>query len=390
MVRLVRVRIGGKKMKKCIGNQAGFGKVGVIIAVIVVVAVLAAIFIFKFRKAESIKIGAVLSLSGPGKGEGTGARNGMVLAVDEINSRGGINGREIELIIEDSQTNPEEGKEAFSKIESTHHPDLYVSTLSSVSLALAPMAEKKKVILVGLVVSSPKLTQKNKWIFRFWPTAEVEVQTGLSVLQELEVKNLGILHQNDAYGTSVFELLKKGFEKTGGTVISEGFNMKTSDFKTHIAKLKDNDAIFSVGFGFHLKNVFRQLKEENFKGFILSTNGAADAPVRSLPEANGVYLSSFIIYNPNYLFAKEAKKKYEARFSKPFNPYAANGFDFIKLLASLLEDKKVARQNVKNLLDQGFMYPGVFGDIRLKPDEHDIHIPLHPARIENGKIKYRE
>ena len=103
------------EMEKLFKNQKGFGTVGVIIAVIVVVAVLAAIFIFKFRKEESIKIGAILSLSGPAGFYGKEVRDGMLLAAQEINSRGGINGREIELIIEDSKTNPEEGKKAFNK-----------------------------------------------------------------------------------------------------------------------------------------------------------------------------------------------------------------------------------------------------------------------------------
>ena len=376
-------------MEKLFKNQKGFGTVGVIIAVIVVVAVLAAIFIFKFRKEESIKIGAILSLSGPAGFYGKEVRDGMLLAAQEINSRGGINGREIELIIEDSKTNPEEGKKAFNKIESMYHPVLYVSILSSVSVALAPLAEEKEVILVGMVATAPELTQKKSWVFRYWSTANTEVQTILPVIQELKVKNLGILYLNDAFGTAVFELMKKEFEKTGGAVTGEAFNVKATDFKTQIANLKDSDGIYSVALGFHLKNVFRQLKEENFNGFLFTTNSATAASIRSLPEANGVFTTATSIGNPNYLYTKETKEKYEARYSKPFNKWAAGGYDFVKLFSNLMEDKEISRKIAKRMLDQGFMYPGVFGDIKVKPGDHDILIPLHPARIENGKIKYR-
>ena len=377
-------------MKIFLRNQAGFGTTGIIIAIIIiVVAAVAVFFALRMQKEEPIKIGAVLSISGPGGFYGKEVKDGMLLAASEINSRGGINGREIELITEDSKTNPEEGKKAFNKIESMHHPVLYVSTLSSVSLALAPLAEEKEVILVGLVATAPKLTQKKSWVFRYWSTAKTEVQTTLPVLQELKVKNLGILYLNDAYGTSVFELLKKKFEKTGGAVTGEAFNVKATDFKAQIANLKESDAIYSVGLGFHLKNVFRQLKEENFNGFILSTNAATEASVRSLPEANGVFSTATIIDNPKYLYAKETKEKYEAGYSKPFNPYAAVGYDFVRLFSNLMEDKEISRKGAKRLLDQGFTYPGVFGDIKLKPGDHDILIPLHPARIENGKLKYR-
>lgn len=377
-------------MKKCIGNQAGFGKVGVIIAVIIVVAVLAAIFIFNFRKEETIKIGAVLSLSGPGGFYGKEVKDGMLLAAQNINSWGGINGREIELIIEDSKTNPEEGKKAFKKIESMYHPLLYVSILSSISMALAPLVEEKEVILVGLVATAPKLTQNSRWVFRYWPRAEADVKTMLPILKELAVKKLGVLYLNDEYGSSVFKLLKKEFEKTGAEIISEGYNVKATDFKVQIANLKDSDAIYTVGFGPHLKNVYKQLKEGNFRGFRLGPLTTTDASVRTLPEVNGAYVSTSIIYNENYSFAKEASEKYEAKYSKPFNAYAANGYDFLKLFSSLMEDKQISRKSVKQLLDRGFIYPGVFGEIKVKPGEHDIHIPLHPARIENGKIKYRE
>jgi len=256
------LKVEAKKMKKYSKRQGGFGTTGIIIAIVImVVAALAVFYALRMQKEGSIKIGAILSLSGPAGFYGKEVRDGMLLAAQEINSRGGINGREIELIIEDSKTNPEEGKKAFDKIESMYHPVLYVSILSSVSLALAPMAGEKGVVLVGMVATAPKLTQKKRWVFRYWTTAKTEVQTIFPIIQELEVKNLGILYLNDAYGTSVFELLKKEFEKTGGSIMGEGFNVKVTDFKAQIANLKDRDAIYVVGLGPHLKNVFRQLKE---------------------------------------------------------------------------------------------------------------------------------
>jgi len=51
-------------------------------------------------------------------------------------------------------------------------------------------------------------------------------------------------------------------------------------------------------------------------------------------------------------------------------------------------DKEVSRESVKNLLEGGFMYHGVFGELDVKPGEHDITFPLHPAQIVDGKLKY--
>ncbi len=374
-------------MNKFFKKQAGFGKMGIIIAAIVVVAVVAIFFVLKAERKETIKIGAIIPFSGPAAHH-VDVMDAMFLAADEINSWGGINGRKIEFIIEDSKTNKEEGKKAFNRIEAAYHPVLYISTTGSVSMALAPLAEKNEVVLVGLVVTTPKLTKQRKWVFRYFATVRSEVQPILYILSDLKVKKLGILYQNDEYGTPIYESLEREFKRNGGTVRSEAFNPEKFDYKKQITNLKDMEAIYAVCFAPHLKNVFRQLREENFRGFILGSAGAACSEVTSMPEVNGMYVATPIIYNPNYLFAKEAKEKYEARYNKRFNHQAANGYDLMKLMAGLLEDKEVSRKSVKSVLEEGFIYSGVLGSIDVKPGEHDILFPLYPAQIVDGKLKY--
>ena len=88
-------------------------------------------------KQEPVKIGAIISLTGPSSNL-IDVKDGMELAVDEINSWGGIDGRKIKLVVEDSKSSPEEGKTAFQRLEADEHPDLYVSVTSSVSMVLAP------------------------------------------------------------------------------------------------------------------------------------------------------------------------------------------------------------------------------------------------------------
>jgi ABC-type branched-subunit amino acid transport system substrate-binding protein len=99
-------------------------------------------------------------------------------------------------------------------------------------------------------------------------------------------------------------------------------------------------------------------------------------------------VSAPTVYNPKYLFAKEFMEKYGSRYNKPFNHYAANGYDMLKLLAGLLEDKEISRQSVRNLLEEGFIYSGVFGTLDIKPGERDLNFPLYPAQIVDGRVKY--
>ncbi|MCG8696924.1 MAG: hypothetical protein MI922_02630, partial [Bacteroidales bacterium] len=110
--------------------------------------------------------------------------------------------------------------------------------------------------------------------------------------------------------------------------------------------------------------------------------------IRELPESEGVYVTTPIIYNPNFRFANEVSQKYENRFKKPFNHFAATGYDSMKLLAGLLEDKAISRHRIRDLLREGFNYPGVFGELHSKPGQFDISFPIHPGQIKNGRVVY--
>jgi ABC-type branched-subunit amino acid transport system substrate-binding protein len=85
--------------------------------------------------------------------------------------------------------------------------------LSSGCIALAPLAETDKVVLMGLAATAPKLTEQREWVFRFWPLATNEAPPIRMILQELKIRKLGLLYLNDAYGLSALEAVKGEFEK---------------------------------------------------------------------------------------------------------------------------------------------------------------------------------
>jgi len=369
-------------------NITGLVKVIIFTALIIVIAVIIALFIVKPWKEETIKIGAILSLTGATGAQGEDVRDGMLIATEEINAWGGINGRRIELIIADSRTDPQVGIEAFKNLEAAHHPVLYVSMISSVCIALAPLAETDKVVLMGLSTSAPKLTEQRKWVFRYWPLATNEAPPILMILQELRVRKLGLLYLNDEYGMSILESIKGEFEKTNGKVVSRTFEVGDTNYRDQIEELKDTEAIFVVGFPSHFLIILKQLKEEDFQGHILATSSSSDPSITGMPEANSMYLAAPMVYNPNFPFSQKVGEKFEARFARSFNHFAANGYDLIKLLAGLLEGEEISRETVRRVLESDFVYSGVFGTLNKKNGEHDIGFPLHPAQIIAGELEY--
>jgi len=352
----------------------------------IVVAAVAVFLILGTQRAEPIKIGAIISLTGVA-GHLVDVRDGMQLAVDEVNTWGGVNGRKIELIVEDSKSSKEEGKKAFERIEARDHPLLYVSVTSSGSMAVAPLAEKNKVVLVGLVAATDELTRQKEWVFKYYNGPKDEVLPILNILRHLRIKKLGILYQDDAYGTPVSDLLRKKLEKLGIVVVAEPFAVKNPDLQPKILKLRETDAIYIVGFVKNEGKAIRLLRKEEYPGFILGATGVTNL-VGKMPEVEGIYTVSTVIYNPDFVFAREVKEQYEIRYGRPFTQQAANGYDLVKLVAALLDDREVSREGMRRLLEGGFIHPGIFGELDIKPGNHEIDFPLHPVRIEKGKIKF--
>jgi ABC-type branched-subunit amino acid transport system substrate-binding protein len=256
-------------------------------------------------------------------------------------------------------------------------------------MALAPLAEEKHVVLVGLVTSAIDFTKGREWVFRYWPLNQAYMPPLLRILQDLKVKKLGILYQNEEFGREQQQLMAKEFTRAGGTVANESVELKDTDYRQKITALKDREAIYVACLGDVLLGALRQLKEAGYRGSILTPGGAAIPVIFTRPELDGVYIAAPIIHNPGYLYAKEASRKFEAAYKKPFDYWAAAGYDFITLLTSLLEDRKVSRQGVRDVLAGGFQYSGVFGLLSVKPGEHEMTFPFYPTQVVNGKLKYR-
>jgi branched-chain amino acid transport system substrate-binding protein len=366
-------------------NDMSTRRMGIAVA-LVACAVMSAPMIFA---AGPMRIGAILAATGNNAAQGQYIHDGIQLAVEEINKRGGVNGSKIEITYADSGSDPQTAADAFNAMEASLHPLFYLSYASNVGMALAPMAETSQVVLVGLVTSAIDFTKGRQWVFRYWPLGPAYIPPLLRILKDLKVKDLGIVYQNDDFGKEQKTLMTASFTGSGGSVLAQSFELKDTEYARQIAALKDQEAIYIAGSGVSLPSVTRQLKTVNYRGYILMPAGGADPALFGLPEMSGVYVAGPIIHNPSYLYAREAGTQFFTRFKKQFNQWAANGYDSVKLICGLLEDRVLSRQAVREAMSGGFQYSGVFGDVRLKAGGHDLTFSLYPTQILNGTLAYR-
>ena len=216
-----------------------------------------------------ITIVANLPITGPGSGIGVEDRDGLQLSIEKINAAGGINDRNIELVIIDNETNLDKAKEIFLESEQTYKPLLHISALSFITTGIGQLAEESEVILIALSAVAPEVTQDREWVFRYFPMAYDEGVPILQTLKKLNVNNLGILYLNDEFGRSIANEVGTQFENSGKIVsqesilhllqkkpmrnkeICEKLEAKSNRISYHLQKLLDlgkiekNDDVYS-------------------------------------------------------------------------------------------------------------------------------------------------
>jgi len=260
--------------------------------------------------------------------------------------------------------------------------------LSFITTGLSEMAEENKVTLIALSAVAPEVTQNKEWTFRYFPMADAEAIPILEILNDQNINDLGILYLDDEFGRSITDEVGIKFENTGGSVFREPFNPNSLDFMENLEKIKSNDAIYIVAFPDYIKIILKQLDELNYPGQILTSSDAATFEIFSMSEADGVYLAAPILYDQNFQFANQVGISYEMKYNKQLDYNAANSYDLLRILNGILDGEKLSKANIRDVLNSGFTYSGIFGKVVSQPKNHDIGFNLHPAKIVHGALDF--
>ena len=221
------------------------------------------------------KIGVMESLTGPGETYGTVSNQAKQMAVDEINAAGGINGRMIELVVEDSKCNAQDAITAYNKLTDVDGVKIILGTsCSGAMLGAAPLAEKEGVILFSGLATNPDIAEAGDYIFRTsMSDAQLGIDTG-NVLWADGIRSLATITEATDYAEGVRRTSVAQFEKRGGTVIGEErYASDVTDFRTQLTKLlsAEPDALHVAAQSeFTGGTIVKQVRELGYEGPIYS------------------------------------------------------------------------------------------------------------------------
>jgi branched-chain amino acid transport system substrate-binding protein len=338
------------------------------------------------------RIGAIVPLTGDAEAYGQVVKSGLSLALEEINAGGGIKSKPLDIFFEDDATDPNKAiQKANGLIQASKVPLLIGGITSTEALALAPVCEKSKTILLSPSASSPKLSGIGQYFFRNYPsdTLEAPVMAEYAV-RKMKIRNVAILYIDKDYGQGLEQVFKKRFTELGGTVTYEkGYAVGTTDFAANITELKANapDALYLPGYYTEIAAILKELDKQKLKIKVISSGGMASPRILEMAEetAEGAIFPA-APYDPKS--NDQSMKKFVAAYKKKFlsepDVYAAYAYDALKIVAKAIEACSQYPQDLRSHMAD-VNYHGVTGEISFDQNG-DVSVTPRLFQVKDGKF----
>ncbi len=375
-------------MKKWIWSLIGVVIIGVIVGIFVSQK--------KTKQPEVVKIGAILPLTGPNAQWGIPPEKGAQLAVEEINEVGGIEGKLVKLIPEDTQCDPQKGVSAFRKITSDKSIKVVLGGVcSSVTLAVAPLAERGKILLISPASTNPKISDAGDYIFRVIPSDALRGKVFAEYLFKKGIQKVAILYVNNDGGRGNRDAFEKRFTELGGKVVlEESYEQDATDVRTQLTKIKNSDAeaVVVVSYLGDTPIVMKQAKELGLgKPLYFQTEAVEDPNVLKSAGSAAEGVVYILPAPPQGEAYEKFKEKYKEKYGKDPELFAAEAYDAINLIADAIRANEgvVDADRTKEYLYNVKNYQGASGIITF--DRHgDVLKPMAIKKIVNGEPKLME
>ena len=232
------------------------------------------------QTAEPVKIGVIQPLSGPVAASGNYVRMGAEIARDWINARGGVLGRQVQLLIEDNKSDPKEAATAAEKlIVRDKVPVIMGAWGSSMTLAAMPKLEEYGVPMVVETSSASSITKRgNPWVFRISPPSEMEALGLQKYLKDLGIKQADFLAVNTDWGRGAATAFGDLLKKSGATVGAVEFmDQAATDMNAQITKIRADsaDTLFLTTSVEQITLVLKQAQEQRLTRKVITTGGSS-------------------------------------------------------------------------------------------------------------------
>jgi branched-chain amino acid transport system substrate-binding protein len=346
----------------------------------------------------SYKFGMAMPLTGGQATYGNDQVKAAQWAVEEINKKGGINGKPLEMIVMDTQADPQVGIQSVNRMISVDKVAVFVTAWSGVVKAVAPIANDNKVVELSVGANSPDISQLGDYVYTTFPLADVDIRAvaGYSA-KEMGKKKAAVLFINNETGLGSATVYRDTFKKTGGEVVAyEAYDQKATDFTGPLLKIRaaNPDIIHLQGLVAESPQVIAQARQlgitvpiTSYSGIynqkLIEQLGAAAENVIATSLAPGVEDSPLV---KDYV-DRWVKEVGRAPNGLPYTQYLYDTPALVAAVFTALDKKGVAPtgENFRKemLAIKTFDLP-LTGKVTFAED-HTVNKPVYLVEVKNGK-----
>jgi branched-chain amino acid transport system substrate-binding protein len=347
---------------------------------------------------SEIVIGEFGSLTGTTATFGISTKNGIDMAVDDINKAGGLLGKKVRVIVEDDQGKPEEAQTVVTKLI---NKDQVIAVLgevaSSRTKAAAPVAQQNGIPLITPASTNADVTQIGDYVFRvcFIDPFQGYVMAKFAA-NTLKLKNVAVLRdiKND-YSVGLADVFVENFKKMGGTIVAdESYSEGDTDFSAQLTSIKSKNpqAVFLPGYYTEAGLVARQAKKLGLNVPLLGGDGWESPKLVEIggEALNGSYYSNhYAASDPNPAIQKFVSD-YKARYSQTPDALAGLGYDAASVLFDAIKRANSTEgAKIRDAIAATKDFPGVTGKITIDQNRNAVK-PAVVLEVKGGKIEYVE
>jgi branched-chain amino acid transport system substrate-binding protein len=344
---------------------------------------------------DKVKIGVFMSMTGDTANFGISSTNGIKMAADEINKAGGINGKQVELDIQDDRSDPSEAATIVTKFVTQDGVNAILGEVaSSRSIAAAPIAQNAKIPMLTPSSTNPEVTKKGDYIFR---SCFIDPVQGAAIAQfaakTLGKKRAGIMvdRKND-YSTGLEKFISATFTKLGGTmVVTQSYQAGDQDFNAQLTSIKgsDPDVIFVPGYYGDVALIAKQARDKGITVPFVGGDGWDASQLYAIggKALNGSFFSNHYSPYDTDPAVQKFVNDYKARYNNTIpDALAATAYDAARIMFDAIKranslDGKAIRDALAATKD----FPGVTGKVTFN-ENRDAVKPIVMIEIKDGGI----
>jgi branched-chain amino acid transport system substrate-binding protein len=366
----------------------------IIVSSIVTASLLTALACQPAGGGDKVKIGVFMSLTGSTANFGISSTNGIKLAADEVNAAGGINGKQVELDIQDDRSDASEAATIVTKFVTQDGVQAIIGEVaSSRSIAAAPIAQNAKIPMLTPSSTNPEVTKKGDYIFR---SCFIDPVQGAAIAQfaarTLNAKRAAIMvdRKND-YSTGLEKFITTTFTKLGGQMVAtSSYQEGDQDFNAQLTSIKgaNPEVIFVPGYYNDVGLIAKQARDKGITVPLLGGDGWDAEQLYKIggTALNGSFFSNHYSPYDTDPMVQKFVNDYKARFNSIPDALAATAYDAARIMFDAIKranslDGKAIRDALAATKD----FPGVTGKVTFN-ENRDAVKPIVMIEIKDGGI----